>query len=546
MSKKMLDFGNGILIDVEAQLRLLDIADCEESLYYFLKKAWPHFESSPFQGGWALEAICDHLQAVTDGEIKRLCINIPPRTGKTSIISAAWPAWTWAQSQLSHTSGNGVEFMTCSYGLKLAAEGSDKCRKIIKSEWYQELFGDRVKIREDKDATQHFGLETHGQRIIRSVGAPVTGFGANVIIIDDGNAAQDAQSELDRQSVLAWYQGALISRLNDPKLGAIVNVQQRIAEDDLTGFILDNDTDNEWTHLCLPMLYEKDRHCVTRIGWEDPRKVEGELLWPDRFGLKEVKTLERAMGSTTAAGQLQQRPEPAGGGIIKSEWWQPWDAPQYMPFDYIVASLDSAYTTKTQNDPSALTVWGIFSEDIVGHPLRQLDKYGKPEYLDRGPRLHAPKVMLMYAWAERLEFHTLIEKVVETCKRFKVDKLLVESKASGLSVAQEIRRLYSHQLFSVQTINPGNLDKMARLFSVQHIFSEGMVYAPDKTWAQMVINQMGTFPKGKHDDLVDSSSMAIKHLRDMSMLMMSEERGAEIEESMVLETSDSRVPLYPV
>jgi predicted phage terminase large subunit-like protein len=145
----------------------------------------------------------------------------------------------------------------------------------------------------------------------------------------------------------------------------------------------------------------------------------------------------------------------------------------------------------------------------------------------------------------RLELHDLVTVVAEECRRFKIDKLLIEGKASGISVSQEMRRLYGHEDWGVQLHDPKNLDKLSRLYSVQHLFAEGMIYAPDKTWAEMVITQVGTFPKGKHDDLVDTVSQALRHLRDLGLIVRSAERIADIE-SMKQWTGRAADPLYPV
>jgi predicted phage terminase large subunit-like protein len=292
------------------------------------------------------------------------------------------------------------------------------------------------------------------------------------------------------------------------------------------------------------MKYEADRSFITNIGWEDPRKTEGELLWPDRFGDKEVLNLERSLGPFMAAGQLQQRPEPAGGGVIKREWWQLWEERAYPPMDFIVASLDTAYTIKTNNDYSALTVWGVFSNDDRAVASRFLDGEGRPMYIDRHYSSGVAKVMLMYAWQERLEFHDLVEKVASTCKSLKVDKLLVENKAAGISVAQELRRLYGNEGFAVQLSDPKSMDKLARLYSVQHLFAEKMIYAPDKEWAEQVIMQVGQFPKGKHDDLVDTVSMSIRHLRDVGLLTRGVEYSEAVEQSKAY-MGGKDVPLYP-
>lgn len=530
-------------IDLERQLQALDRVECEESLYLFLTEAWRHIDASVWKDGWPIEAVAEHLQAVVDGDIKRLIINIPPRMGKSTITSVAFPAWTWAQPEWSATSGPGVQFLMASYANQLVLRDSVKCRRLIESSWYQRLWGDRFSLNSDQNTKSRFSNDQGGERLITSVGAAVTGEGGSIIVVDDPNSASEAFSDATIESTIEWWDGTMSTRLNDQKTGAYVIIQQRLAENDLTGHVIEKDV-GEWTHLCLPMKYEADRSFVTGIGWKDPRTEEGELLWPDRFGDKEVANLERSLGPFMAAGQLQQRPEPAGGGIIKREWWKLWEETSYPPMDYIIASLDTAYTTKTTNDYSAISIWGVFTTDATAVANRVLDSNGRPMYFDRAYNESAPRLMMMHAWQERLEFHDLVEKVAKTCKSLKVDKLLVENKAAGISVSQELRRLYGSEGFAVQLSDPKSMDKMARLYSVQHLFAEGMVYAPDKVWAEQVITQVGQFPKGKHDDLVDTVSMSIRHLRDIGLLTRSQERLEEIARAITYPGKQD-VPLYP-
>jgi len=530
-------------LDPMKQLQMLDRVDCEDSLYYFLTHAWKYIDSSPWQDGWPIEAVAEHLQAVVDGDIKRLIINIPPRHGKSTITSVAFPAWTWAQRDRSPTSGPGVQFLMASYANQLVLRDSVKCRRLIESPWYQSMWGERFKLNSDQNTKSRFSNDQGGERLITSVGAAVTGEGGSIIVVDDPNSASEAFSEANIESTIEWWDGTMSTRLNDQKTGAYIVIQQRLAENDLTGHILEKESD-KWTHLCLPMKYEPDRAFKTSIGWEDPRTEPNELLWPDRFGNEEVANLERSLGPFMAAGQLQQRPEPAGGGIIKRDWWQLWEQREFPPMDFIIASLDTAYTVKTSNDPSAMTVWGVFTTDTHATAYRMLDADGRPMYIDRSFNETAPKVMMIHAWTERLEFHDLVEKVAKTCKALKVDKLLVENKASGISLAQEMRRLYGNEGFAVQLSDPKSMDKMARLYSVQHLFAEGMIYAPDKQWADEVITQVGQFPKGRHDDLVDTVSMSIRHLRDIGLLTRTKERLDEIE-GMKTYPGKQDAPLYP-
>jgi len=537
----------------------LDRADCEDSLYTFLQYAWRWVDPSAFTPGWPLQAICEHLEAVVDGDIRRLLINVPPRCGKSTITSVCFPAWVWAQRYDSQTSGPSVPLLHASYANALATRDSVKCRRLIESPWYQKLWGSRFQLVGDQNTKGRFTNTQKGERLITSVEAKVTGEGGNIIVIDDPNAANEVLSAATIEMTKEWWDGTMSTRLNDQKSGAFVVIQQRLAEEDLTGHILERD--HGWTHLCLPMEYEADRSFVTNIGWKDPRKEAGELLWPERFTKLEIDDLARRLGPWKAAGQLQQRPEPKGGGIIKREWWQAYEQQSYPPMDLIVASLDTAYTEKTENDPSALTVWGVFSgADGQSSATRYGSRDGKTLSSRNEQTLQfdesllgvdvpstggdAPRVMLMHAWQERLHLHELVLKVSETCKKMKVDKLLIENKASGHSVRQEIRRLYGHEKFAVELDDPKGMDKVSRLYSVQHLFAEGMIYAPDKTWADMVITQCGTFPKGRHDDLVDTVSMALRHLRKIGVLVRAPEWAAEVQGSMQ-HKGKAPPPLYP-
>lgn len=579
-------------IDIEKTLLDLDRVDCEDSLYTFLQYAWRYVDPSPFQPGWVLEAICEHLEAVVDGDIRRLIINIPPRCGKSTITSVCFPAWVWAQRYDSPTSGPSVPLLHASYAMNLAMRDSVKCRRLIESPFYQRMWGERFQLVGDQNTKGRFANTMKGERLITAVEAKVTGEGGNIIVLDDPNAANEVLSEATIETTKEWWDGTMSTRLNNVKTGAFVVIQQRLAEQDLTGHILA--TDHGWTHLCLPMEYEWQRHSVSGIGWEDPRGVdadgdslvvigdggvrlprdfaakreldrrEGMLLWPERFGKMEVDDIARRLGPWKAAGQLQQRPEPKGGGIIKTDWWQPYESEFYPPMDFIVAALDTAYTEKTSNDPSAMTVWGVFSSADGVNLANRFVTAGGPN--SAGGRLienseemyrfneqlsrreanggDQPKVFLMNAWTERLELHQLVEKVAQTCRTMKVDKLLIENKAAGHSVMQELKRLYGHEPWAVEPDDPKGQDKVARLYSVQHLFAEGMVYAPNKSWADLVIDQCRVFPKGRHDDLVDTVSAALRHLRKNGMLQRTQEWAADVRENM--RAPQKLPPLYHV
>lgn len=530
-------------VNAEAQLLDLERADCQESLYDFLKAAWAYIDPARWVDGWHIGAICEHLEAVADGQIQRLIINVPPRHAKSLIVSVAFPAWVWAQPLTAPISGPGVQFLYASYNDKLSLRDSVKCRRLIESPWYQRMWGERFRLVSDQNTKSRFTNDKGGERLITSVDAGVTGEGGQCIVADDPNSAADVVSEAQLENTRQWWTEAMPTRANDPQTAAWIIIQQRLAEDDLTGHILEHEADG-WTHLCLPGRYEPERSFQTSIGWKDPRTEPGELLWPQRFNEDELKRLERRMGPYVFAGQILQRPEPRGGGIIKRSWYRLWDRDTYPPMDYVLAWLDTAYTEDKMRDPSGMIIWGVFGGDIQASTTLILDPRGEPMRPASTFSEFAPKIMMMYAWSEHLELHQLVDKAADVCKRMKVDTLCIENKASGISVAQELRRLYSRESFGVELCDPKSQDKTARLYSIQHLFAEGIVYAPDRPWTEDVIKQVGTFPNAAHDEYADCTSGALRKLRDMGLLTRQPEREAELEEERRYRGRE--VPLYSV
>jgi len=538
---------NGQLIDIEGQLLSISKAECEESLAEFIRQAWHVIEPGiSYVHGWHIDFICEHLEAITDGvEIdgepyNRVLANVPPGTMKSLIVNVFWPSWEWGPRNMPH-----LRYVCAAHKVEnLSARDSRRMRQLITSDWYQARWGDRVKLAKDQNEKLNFQNSVGGFRIATAI-TSLTGIRGDRVIIDDPHSVDSASSEALRENEVTTFLEAIPTRLNDPIRSAIVVIMQRLHEEDVSGVILEKQLG--YDHIMLPMRYDETRHCVTKLGIEDPRTEDGELLFPARFPKDVVDRDEKVMGPYATAGQFQQQPTPRGGGVIKASWWQPWDADAYPPMDFVIASLDTAYTTKQENDYSALTIWGVFSRDNTialankvasrdGESIAEIQRY----YVEG-----APRVMLMAAWQERVELAELVEKVNASCRRMRVDKLLIESKAAGISVAQELRRLYGAEDFAVQLVNPGAIDKLARLYSVQHLFSEGLIYAPDRHWADLVIKQCEVFPKGKHDDLVDTVAMALRHLRELGMLSRSAERSAEIEDQL-MQRAGAPAPLYPV
>jgi predicted phage terminase large subunit-like protein len=540
----LVDIG-GKKIDPKAQLLDLDRTECEDSLYAFVKHSWGIFDSAPWTDGWAIQAIAEHLQAVIDGQLRNLLINCPPRIGKSAFCSVALTPWTWAQNNHTHTSGPGVSFLYASFKDNLVIRDSRKARYVIESDWYQSRWGNRFALTTDQNTKSRFTNDRGGERLTTSVeDKGATGEGANIIVGDDVNSAKEVESATITDSTTDWWDGTMSTRLNNPKLGCYIVIQQRVGEKDISNHILSKNRGN-WCHLCLPMKYEPERSFMTPLGWIDPRKELGDLLWPERFGPEEVATLEQDMGEWRACGQLQQRPEPRGGGVIKRAWWNLWSAEQYPPMDFIIGCLDTAYTLERMNDPSGMIVWGVFTPDQVSHSSLMWNRVTKKLVsVERRSSEGAPHSMCMFAWTHRYEFHELVEQTVKTARRMKIDLLLIENKAAGISVAQEIRRLYQNEKFAVQLFDPKSQDKFARLVSVQNLFQEGLVYGPDTEWMEQVITQVGQFPRGAHDEYVDLTSMGLRHLRDRGLLRRTSEIEYEMESLKVYPKGGE--PLYAV
>ena len=575
---RKLAYAKKILPRVQARERL------EDSLSAFVKGCWASIDPAPYQPTWAIDALCEHLQAIRDGEIRRLLVNFPPRCAKTNVTSIAFPAWIWAQRELEYLSGPQVRFLCGSYNDDLSLQNSTAHRRLLLSPWYQARWSRRYSITGDQNTKSKFDTTEGGSRISVSARGSLLGIGGDIVIIDDPHNLQGAESDAERITTRSWWREISTTRLNDPKLAAIIVIMQRLHEEDISGVILSSEWSSEWTHLCIPMEYERSRHCATGIGWQDPRGVgedgrklpepeleghEGELMWPERFGAREVEHIKAELGPYFSSGRLQQMPVPDKGGIFERQWWQVWDPPdgKFPEFDYIIASLDGAFTEDEENDPSALTVWGIFKQPAEGATLvggRVDERTG--QVWQGSWTSSVTRVMLVHAWRKHLAFSGpkmeylpgetpkaykrrcegrwgLLEWVSDTWRRFKVDKVLIEAKASGISAAQALRSWYGMSEQSIM-LCPVKGDKVARALAVQPTFAGGLVYAPVKDWSDMVISEMAVFPKGRYDDLTDSATQAVRYLREAGLLRTDKEQRLTLEASLMHKSKPR--PLYPV
>ena len=486
---------------------MLDLAKREQerraasgSLYEFVKQSWHVVEPGiPFIPSWHIETICEHLEAVSAGDIHRLLINIPPRHSKSTIVSVMWPAWEWLSDPAQ-------KFLCASYSGNLSTRDNLKTRRLLQSPWYQERWGHMFSFAGDQNAKQRFENDKTGYRLATSVGGTATGEGGSRLILDDPHGAQAAQSEVMRESDLEWFDMVWSTRLNNPKTDAMVTVMQRLHERDISGHILEDI--KGWEHICIPAEWD-GKVRKTSLGVYDPRKKKGELICPERFGEKEITTLKQLLGTYGTAGQLQQDPTPSEGGILKVNNFRLWPASSGLPpFEYILQSYDCAFTEKTTGDPTACSVWAMFTH--------------------KGAR----NAMLIDAWDEHLSYPDLRARAVKDwtteyggmtkdspySRAKRPDRILVEAKASGQSLLQDLR------LAKVPAVgyNPGQADKVSRAHQAAPTLELGLLWVPESkknlgqpvSWAASFLKQLGKFPVAEHDDYVDTFTQAIIYLKN--------------------------------
>ena len=501
------------VIFIDAVKREREARRAEQSLYEFVIQAWPSMEPGvPFVPSWHIKIICEHLEAITSGEIRRLLINIPPRHSKSTIVSVAFPCWEWLRRPQE-------KYLCASYSGTLAMRDNVKARRLVTSPWYQERWGGLFKLSSDVNQKQRFENDKTGYRIATSVGGTATGEGGSRLILDDAISTQDAQSDAVRNSTLEWLDMAWSTRLNNPKTDAMIEVAQRCHQSDPSGHRLKQ---GGWEHVCIPAEYDGivRKNNVFVEGY-DPRDKVGQLICPDRFGKKELEDLKKQLGEYGTSGQLQQRPAPAGGGILKTKHFQLWPYDKELPvFDFVLQSLDAAYTANTTNDPSAFGAYGVFTHN------------GR-----RG-------AMLLDCWADHLTFPDLRSKLVEewhavygkssSRKGKKPDAFLIEAKASGLSMIQDLRQANIPAI----PYNPGNADKVNRAHQVAPVLELDCLWIPESgkepgkpvTWARGFLKELEVFPNGERDDQVDQLTQAIIYLRDQGWFELAYAELDEIEE----------------
>ena len=429
-----------------------------DSFLDFVKHVWPEFIE-----GRHHKKIADKFNQIAAGKIKRLIINMPPRHTKSEFASYLLPSWMVGRRP-------DLKIIQTTHTTELAIRFGRKAKTLMDSPEYKEVF--KTRLREDSQAAGKWETEQGGEYYAAGVGSAITGRGADLLIIDDPHSEQDAMNVTALERAYEWYTSGPRQRLQPG--GAIVVVMTRWNMKDLTGMLLKSQKElksDKWEIIEFPAILPSNKP-----------------VWPEYWKKEELEGVKASISVGKWNAQWMQNPTAEEGAIIKREWWKVWEKDAIPPLQHIIQSYDTAFLKKETADYSAITTWGVFQPN------------------DDSP----PNLILLDALKDRLEFPELRKTALEQYRYWNPETVIVESKASGLPLTYELRKM------GIPVINytpsKGN-DKHARVNAVAPLFESGVIWAPDHKFAEEVIEECASFPYGDHDDLVDSMTQAVMRFR---------------------------------
>ncbi len=464
------------LLELRRLTGMTDRQLAESSLHEFVVQAWPIVEpEAKFVDGKHIQGICLHLEALTNDLMKNLLVNLPPGHCKSLLMAVFWPAWVWITKPWKR-------FIFFSYTQELSVRDSVKCRQLIESPWYQKNWGSRFRIMGDQNSKIKYENDKRGWRMASSVEGRGTGEHPDFIVVDDPHNAKQAESEAERAGVIEWWTGTMTSRGFIRGAKRVV-IMQRLHEEDLSGYLIKS---GGFEHICLPMEWEPDRMKPTSIGWMDWRTEKGQLLWPEAVTPQMLATLKGEMRELKAAGQLQQRPAPAEGGLFKRDKLQIINAAP-AEFESIVRYWDKAGTLDG-GDHTAGVLMG-----------RKNKKYYVVDVVR--VRLDSEKrnaVMLQVAQMDNREYGNKLVTWVEQ-----------EGGSGGKESAEITVQLLAGFRVKTERVT-GEKQVRAEPFADQ--VDAGNVFLVEGAWNRDYIDELAVFPNGSHDDQVDGSSGAFNKI----------------------------------
>ena len=449
--------------------------ECRNDFLSFVKYMWGGFIE-----GRHHKIIAEKFNRISQGKLKRLIVCLPPRHTKSEFASTYLPAWMMGL--------NGqLKIIQCTHTAELAVRFGRKVRNLIDSDEFQHIFPE-LKLQADNKSAGRWTTNQEGESFYAGVGGAITGRGADLLIIDDPHSEQDALSPKSLESAYEWYTSGPRQRLQPG--GTIIIVMTRWSTKDLVGKLLKKQSDDhsdQWEIVDFPAIMPES---------EEP-------LWGNFWKKEELLGVKASLPIAKWNAQWMQNPTAEEGSIVKREWWRRWHEDQVPPYNYIIQSYDTAFSKKETADYSAITTWAIFeSEDEA-----------------------TPNIILLDAKRVRVDFPELKKMAWDEYKYWEPDCILIEAKASGTPLTHELRRMG----IPVTSYTPSRgQDKVARINSVAPIFESGMVWAPDESFADEVIEEVASFPYGDHDDYVDSMTMALMRFRQGGFLELRDDYQDEV------------------
>ena len=441
---------------------------CHKDFLSFVQHMW----GDTFVLGRHHKIIADKFNRISRGKLKRLIVCLPPRHSKSEFASTYLPAWMMGLN-------GALKIIQCTHTAELAVRFGRKVRNLIDSQEFQKIFPD-LKLQADNKSAGRWTTNQDGESFYAGVGGAITGRGADLLIIDDPHSEQDALSPKSMDSAYEWYTSGPRQRLQPG--GTIIIVMTRWSTKDLVGRLLKKQGDehaDKWEVIEFPAIMPET---------DNP-------LWGEFWKKEELLGVKASLPVAKWNAQWMQNPTAEEGSIVKREWWQNWEGEKVPTYNYVIQSYDTAFSKKETADYSAITTWAIFEHDDDGQP----------------------NIILLDAKRVRADFPELKRLAWDEYKYWEPDCVLIEAKASGTPLTQELRRMG----IPVTAYTPSRgQDKVARMNSVAPIFESGMVWLPDETFADEVREECASFPYGDHDDYVDSMTMALMRFRQGGFLSL--------------------------
>jgi predicted phage terminase large subunit-like protein len=483
----MLDNLDGLPDEVLKELLLLEeqkqrLETREQAQKYFLPYVKHVYDG--FIEGRHHRIIAEKLERIASGELKRLIVNMPPRHSKSEFASFLMPSWFLGRNPK-------LKIIQATMNTELAVRFGRKVRDLIADPIYKDVFPN-TDLKPDSQAAGRWETSAGGEYFAAGVGAAMTGRGADLLIIDDPHSEQDALSSTAYDNAYEWYTSGPRQRLQPG--GTIIIVQTRWSKKDITGRLLQAQAKDmmadQWEVVEFPAIMPS-----------------GEPLWPEFWAKDELLKVKASLSPGKWNAQWQQDPTSDDVAMVKREWWQTWEKEEIPRLEYIIQSYDTAYSKKETADYTAITTWGVFQ------PHEDGDQH----------------LILLDAKKDRWNFPELKSVAIEENEYWEPDLILIEAKASGTPLADELRLLN----LPVGTYSPGRrkggggMDKTTRMHMVSPLFESGKIWSPDEKFADDVKEEVASFPNGEHDDFCDSMTMALMRFRQGGFITLD---GEEVED----------------